>query len=152
MDKRTKHGHKSGGSESRTYISWTAMCQRAKGTRGFTNQSKTERYIALGVCPEWKESFIQFLEDVGERPEGTSLDRLDNEKGYIKGNVRWATPKEQQRNRANNVFIEGQLLVEWCEDRGWPYPRVYVWLRKENYSVDQIKEKGELKWGKDQTL
>ena len=66
----------------------------------------TEHYPTKGItiCPEW-ETFEGFLADMGHAPEGLSLDRIDNDKGYSKENCRWATPKEQCVNRSITNFI-----------------------------------------------
>ncbi len=77
----------------------------------------------IEVCERWRESFETFVSDVGQRPSvHHQLDRVDNSKGYFPGNVRWATPKQQQNNRRNNRLIEafGQTmtLAEWAEETG----------------------------------
>lgn len=83
-----------------------------------------ERYGGKGikVCQEWLDSFEKFLEDMGERPLGKTLDRKDSSKGYFKENCRWSTPNEQARNRKSNVFIEFEgeklCLVDWCKRKG----------------------------------
>lgn len=98
---KTKHGHTYRDKEtlravvSPTYKSWQAMRQRC------ANQKNTSysRYGGRGitVCEEW-ESFDVFLKDMGERPEGTSIDRIDNSKGYYPENCRWATQSVQNSN------------------------------------------------------
>lgn len=77
-----------------TYRSWVAMIDRCENP-------KRERYHRYGgrgitVCPRWRESFAAFLQDMGERPQGKSIDRWpDNDGNYEPGNCRWATPTQQ---------------------------------------------------------
>lgn len=96
------HGHASnanGKKQSPTYNSWRAMIQRCRNL----NHTHYATYAELGYDPRWAD-FHTFLHDMGERPKNTSLDRENNSLGYSRDNCRWATRKEQQRNRRSNVL------------------------------------------------
>ena len=56
----------------------------------------------ITVCQRWLDSFWNFVEDMGERPKGYTLDRIDNNAGYFKENCKWSTMKEQSNNRRPN--------------------------------------------------
>jgi len=93
-----KHGHRIGGAVSAEYHSWHSMKQRCENE----NREKYRRYGARGisVCRRWRNSFENFLKDMGKRPgSGYSLDRIDNNGNYEPGNCRWATAKQQARNK-----------------------------------------------------
>jgi len=74
----------------------------------------------ISVCARWLVSFADFLEDMGERPEGTSLDRIDNNGNYEPGNCRWSTPLEQGMNKRNNKLLtvkeKMQTLGAWARE------------------------------------
>ena len=78
----------------------------------------------IKVCDRWVNSVENFDTDMGERPHNMTLDRIDNDGNYEPTNCRWATSKEQSRNRRNNRLIAGKALVEWCEERNLKYARV----------------------------
>lgn len=84
------------------------------------NQNR-EVYKKISYDPRW-ESYSNFLEDMGERPEGTTLERKDNNKGYCKDNCKWATAEEQCNNRSSNTIIEyqgkRQTLSQWARELG----------------------------------
>ena len=66
------------------------------------------RYGGRGiiVCDEWKQNPKQFYADMGDKPDGMTLDRINVNGNYEPSNCRWATAKEQARNRANNLLVE----------------------------------------------
>jgi hypothetical protein len=104
------------------------------------------RYAALGitVCHRWSD-FVAFLQDMGECPTAKhTLDRIDNSKGYEPSNCRWATMKEQQNNRTNNVRItyQGETLTVsgWAEKLGLNRITLYKRFHKD-LPIEQIFER-----------
>ena len=89
------------------FMSWLGMTSRCLNPKA-TNYP---RYGGKGVkvCERWLD-FNNFLVDMGPRPEGKTLDRIDNAKGYEPGNCRWATPKEQQRDKRRLLMFRGRLM------------------------------------------
>lgn len=99
--------------EESTYRNMISRCYNPKAT-GY------EFYGGRGitVCDEWKESFFSFYGDMGDRPEGTTLDRVDVNGNYNKENCRWAYPIEQARNTTANNFIEYNNEIKCLQDWG----------------------------------
>lgn len=92
-DRSRTHGM----SKSRTYRIWRNMINRCHWDKW--PEWKYWGGRGIFVCEEWRGSFEAFLRDMGEAPKGLSIDRIDNDKGYFKGNCRWATATEQANNR-----------------------------------------------------
>ncbi len=84
----------------------------------------------ITVCERWRD-FVAFLEDMGERPDGLTLDRIDNNAGYSPENCRWATPKQQARNKRDKRLLtlngETRSVTEWAEKLG--VERDNLWSR-----------------------
>lgn len=113
---RKTHGHK----HNNTYHTWQGMKARCYNKNSFG----WDRYGGRGitVCERWKDSFEDFLEDMGECPKGMSIDRINNDGDYEPENCRWATRSQQQRNKRNNrkivAFGEEKTMTEWEEITG----------------------------------
>lgn len=121
--KKQRHGHagKRGKNRewvelpSRTYMSWQSMHSRVSG-----KHSESHYYYGVKVNPRW-DDFQNFLDDMGERPEGLSLDRIDRSKDYGPDNCRWATKSQQNKNRrtplrSKKFTAHGETLAisEWA--------------------------------------
>lgn len=117
--------------DSPTYNSWCSIkvrCDKPQ-CKSFKNYGGR----GIKVCEQWK-SFGNFLADMGEKPEGMSIERIDNDGDYCPENCRWATRKEQNRNTRNNYMIKHQgktkCIGEWAEELGVNYSILYSRLRR----------------------
>ncbi len=81
----------------RTYRSWSSMCSRCSNPNDPSFYDYGGRGIS--VTKPWRDSFESFLNDMGERPPDTSIDRIDNRFGYFAANCRWSDKYQQARNR-----------------------------------------------------
>jgi hypothetical protein len=103
------------------YMAWQDMKRRCHDPRHWHYELYGARGIA--VCPEWRESFEAFALYIGERPTPKhSLDRIDNDRGYEPGNVRWGSVEEQQNNtrRSRKFTFKGRTLTmaQWARELG----------------------------------
>ncbi len=115
----TKHGQSgnfySNRKPSGAWVSWSAMVARYK---------LREKYNERGIYEGWlgEDGFNNFFAYMGERPEGMSIERIDNNKGYYPENCKWATQKQQENNRSNNNRIEykgeTRTITQWAEHYG----------------------------------
>lgn len=119
------------GNYTKTYKTWCSMRERAKHYR--TNG----RYKELGItiCSRW-DSYENFLADMGERPDGKTLDRIDTFGNYEPTNCRWATAKEQMRNRTNTVYlvVNGKRIssTQFAEMHGLVKENIYSYIKVRN--------------------
>lgn len=131
-----------GMTKSREYASWTSMRSRCY-------KEKDKHYPDYGgrgitVCDRWRNSFENFYADLGERPEGMTLERIDGNKGYSPDNCRWATHIEQANNKRNNDLhlFRGSLvsLSTIARFTGIPQPTLWSRLNRMKLSIDEAVE------------
>ena len=143
--RRKSHGHtvvfKNGRKGySVEYQSWSHARNRCRNR----NNPDYADYGGRGItfCKRW-DSFELFLQDMGPRPDGTSLNRLENNKNYEPGNCAWSTDPEQQRNKRNVVRLtyagRTQTLPAWAEEKQLGLETVRERLRK-GWTVEEALE------------
>ena len=114
----TTHGM----TNTRIYRLWSMMHDRCRNPRNKRYESYGARGIA--VCERWA-SFETFYADMGDRPEGKTLNRIDNDGPYAPWNCEWGTDKEQARNKRDNKLLtfqgKTQPLAAWAEELGLNY-------------------------------
>lgn len=116
--KNFKHGQ----SKTPTWRIWSGMIQRCSSAATGKNR---EWYFGRGirVCERWMD-YLNFLADMGDRPDGMQIDRKNNNEGYSQENCRWATPLENGRNTRHNTILtfdgESYPISVWSERKGWP--------------------------------
>lgn len=103
--------------EHRTWIHLIGRCTNP-------NDESFKHYGGRGirVCKRWRENFAAFLSDMGKRPRGMTIERIDNNGDYEPGNCRWATQHDQSRNQRSNVVISfaGRKMIaaDWARELG----------------------------------
>jgi hypothetical protein len=130
----TKHGM----SDTRTYRSWQQMRGRCENK----NHHKFALYGGRGVtvCPRWSK-FEIFFQDMGERPEKSSIGRIDNNGNYCKENCRWELSNQQMRNTSYTKLIthNGETLcqTDWAKRLGLA-PHTLVARKKRGWTIEAI--------------
>lgn len=137
------HGHWAGGRPTPEWISWRSAINRCHNERS----DSYERYGALGVtvCEEWRNDFAAFFKELGPRPKGSTLDRIDGKRGYEPGNCRWSTPKQQSNNLKNTryVLVAGERVT--IRDAADRHELPYQQLRNRLYRHGSyVSDSGEL--------
>ena len=134
----TRHGHATVTARTRTYRIWQAMLNRCRNP----NQPNFKDYGGRGitVCPRWL-FFKAFLRDMGECPEGFSINRIDNDGDYEPQNCRWASREEQMRNTRRNRILTLNGVTKCLKD----------WARSLDIDQASLRERLE-KWPVERAL
>ena len=136
----TRHGH----TGTTTYETWRSMRQRCSYKKG--NMYYLYGGNGIAVCERWNV-FENFLADMGERPENTSIDRIDGTKGYSPDNCRWASPREQAINRSttrhDSIEYNGKIqsLAQWAEDFGIASSVLYARIVRMGWNIEEALTK-----------
>ncbi len=131
-----KVNYRHGMTKTPIYGLWHSMIQRCYDK----NCNVYYRYGGRGinVCNKW-QTFEGFYEDMGDKPKGKSLERLDNDGDYCPENVVWADAKAQANNRRSNVILEHngkkQTMQQWCDELDLKIGTVWARLNVYGYSV-----------------
>jgi len=116
--------------ERKTYTSWVCLNRRCFDTKHHKYKKYGKRGIQ--VCERWK-NFENFFADMGNRPEGKTIDRINNDGNYEPNNCKWSTRKEQQNNKSNNVFLtykgETKTIAQWGNKLNINYDTLYQRIR-----------------------
>jgi hypothetical protein len=122
------------------FQSWATMVQRCRNPRNTNFPNYGGRGIT--VCDRWR-TFAGFIGDMGPRPDGTSLDRIDVNGNYEPGNCRWATAKEQTRNTRRNVFESHEPeQIRWLHGLGYGPTRIARVLGVSSKAVSYVCYEG----------
>lgn len=145
---------KHGLTATRTYRVWATMLARCRTP----SQTSYKNYGGRGirVCERWN-LFENFLADMGESLPGKEIDRIDNDGDYDPGNCRWVSPKENGRNKRNNIVLsyngQSKFLLEWSAILKIPITTLYARIRIGwptdkvlGTPLDKNKSNGRKKW------
>lgn len=121
-----------GQSETREYATWTAMRERCSNPKA----NNYHLYGARGirVCERW-DSFENFIADMGPRPAGYSIERIDNDGNYEPSNCQWIPLSEQSRNRRRSYSAEDDQNIRDAAARGLCFTEIAKLLGKSHSSI-----------------
>lgn len=124
---------------TKEYITWTNI--KARCTNPNNTSYKNYGGRGITIIDTWLNSFENFYNDMGDCPDGFSIERVENNKGYNKDNCIWASSKTQSMNRRSNFIVsykgEEKPLKQWCDDLKLDYKKVFARIRQLNWSIEK---------------
>lgn len=133
--RNTTHGMR----DHELYWLWAGIKARCTNDKHSSHKYYGERGIEM--CDRWANDFTAFVQDMGPRPKGATIDRIDPNGNYEPGNCRWATRKEQANNKRTNRLIthngKTQTIAEWAEETGIHYNTLHRRIRTNRVSIEQ---------------
>lgn len=136
----------SGGRRNPIYAAWQQMIRRCTSEKYF--QYKDYGGRGISVCERWSSSFSNFISDMGEKPSPEmTIERIDNNGNYCPENCKWATRKEQARNRRSNVMLtfngKTQCVTDWAEETGTKVTSVRGRIKSGIEDFESLFKKGQ---------
>lgn len=137
--RRPSHRRTHGMAGTPLFRIWAAMRNRCNNA----NVKCYPRYGGRGitVCERWNKSFADFYADMGPRPDGATLERIDNDGPYSTDNCRWATPVEQGANQRSNRFLvfhgERKTVTQWARTLGINAGKIHRRIVRDGWSVER---------------
>ena len=134
-----RYGKEHGGRYTREYAIWCSMKSRCFNFKSSYYQGYGGRGITM--CDSWRDDFTAFLSDMGQCPEGLTLERKDNDGPYSPENCVWATRQTQARNRRSSRYFtyngQTKLLCEWSVELGLHYATILTRINRWKWSVEK---------------
>lgn len=135
--RKKEFGIKHGFTRSEFYATWRQMHRRCY----CADDVSYKRYGGRGVCvcDDWHdfEKFEAWANSRDDYEKGKTLDRIDVDGDYCPTNCRWASKKEQTRNRSTNILYKGESLATWAERLGIPYHIAYSRYRSLKWTIEE---------------
>lgn len=138
MSKREEHGM----SGTPEYKIWCGIKKRCNNSNFVFYKNYGGRGIK--VAQEWNDSFLSFYNYIGQKPENTEIDRIDNDKGYEPGNVRWVTKEVNMKNRRKKVTLiykgKETSIEEYCKAENLKYTTAWNRIKTRTHLIDGISK------------
>lgn len=126
LERNTKHGQSIRGKVTKNYMVYRAMIARCSNPKNKAYKYYGGRGIKVGKEFLGEKGFANYLKELGKKPKGRiTVGRINNNKGYIKGNIHWETYKEQANNTRKTLILKGIKLNEYIKKYGTTKAAIY---------------------------